>query len=104
MLDMGSKVTYATLNDNLKDKMLFTPKPRFRCRKLFSKIYFLLSQTTNIPAIIFPPTVGDLRVLRIASNVIQVNIERKKKKLVFSFKKQTLLKGTLSQQKNFSVS
>lgn len=83
MLDMGSKITYAILNDKLKIKCCFTPKPQFRVRKLFFQNVFSsikLQTSSPIPfPIIFPPTSGDFRVLRIASNVIQVNTEREKK-------------------------
>ena len=56
--------------------MCFAPKPQFRGRKLFSQFIFsILKLQTSIPfpAITFPLTTGDLRVLTIANNVIQVN-------------------------------
>ena len=88
--------------------MVFTPKPQFRGRKLFLKIYFLPSQTINVKPNSLPLhhpslTTGGSGMLRRAVSSKSILKERKTK-LALSFKKQTLLKGTLSQQKNFSVS
>lgn len=63
--------------------MVFTAKPQFRGRKLFFKIYFLPSQTTNIKfdslsLIIFPPIMGD-RVLKIVKSSKSMLKGKKKK-------------------------
>lgn len=86
--------------------MFFTPKPQFRGRKLiFQNLFSPLSNykhpvqfPSSSPS--FPPqleTSGCSRQLAMSSKLIL-----KEKKLAFSFMKETPLKGTLSQQKNFS--
>lgn len=83
--------------------MVFTPKPQFRGRKLVFKIYFLPSQThlnvkpNSLPLHHPSPTIGGSRVLRRAVSSKSILKERKTK-LALSFKKQTLLKGTVNKR------
>lgn len=86
--------------------MFFTPKPQFRGRKLiFQNLFSPLSNykhQVQFPSpSSFPPQLETSECsgqLAMSSKLIL----KEKKKLAFSFMKETLLKGTLSQQKNFS--
>lgn len=81
--------------------MLFSPKPQFRGRKLFCQNLF--SPLSNHKrAVQFPSSPSSFphhnwrHENAQESSVIQVNIERKK--LAFSFKKQTVLKGQSTKE------
>lgn len=104
---MGSKVTDAILNDKFKIKWFLLLSLNLEVESYSSKFIFtpLKLQTSSsipFPWSSFPPQLKTFRVLRRAMS--SKSIPKGKKERVLSFKKQTLLKGTLSQQKNFSVS
>lgn len=106
MLDMGSKVTDTILNDKFKIKCFLLLSLNLEVESYFSK--FISSplkpytwSPMPFPSIIFPPQPETWECS--GEQFIQVSTERKKKEADILFQ-ETLLKGTLSQQKNFSVS
>lgn len=101
MPDMGSKVIYTIVNDKFKVKCFFLLSLNLEVESYFVKIYFLPSQI-NKRAVQFPSSPSSFphhnwrHENAQESSVIQVNIERKK--LAFSFKKQTVLKGQSTKE------
>lgn len=86
MLDMGSKVTDAILNDKFKIKCFLFLSLNLEIESYFSKFNFPLSnykhQVQSPSPDHLSPTTGDLSSAQ-DSNVIQVNTERKRVGILF---------------------